>query len=92
MVQAHDRYGVTVNGIRMRGSVIVFGSFALLWNVRSVAEVAPRNTAVVHAVRPKVELLLIGAGDVSPNVNPSLYGYFQRRGVAVEPMSTVRGW
>jgi uncharacterized protein len=90
-VQAHDRYGFKVNGIHMRGSVIVFDSFTLLWNVQRVAQIAPRNAAVVHMVRPKVELLLVGTGARMRNINPSLYGYFQRKGVAVEPMSTVSG-
>lgn len=89
VIQAHDRYGFTVNGIHMRGSVLVFPNYTLLWNCQRLVDVCPRNTAIVHMVRPKIELLLLGTG-VGENVNPSLFAYFQRRGVSVEPMATVR--
>jgi len=91
VIQAHDKYGFTVNGIHMRGSVLVFPNYTLLWSPTRLVDVCPRNTAVVHMVRPKVELLLLGTG-VGENVNPSMYAYFQRRGISVEPMSTVRAW
>ena len=89
VIQGHDRHGFLVNSIRMRGSVIVFGSFTLLWHVTKSVNIAPRNLAIVHCMRPKIELLLVGTGEVASNINPSLFGYFQRHGVAVEPMSTV---
>jgi uncharacterized protein len=89
VIHAHDKYGFTVNGIHMRGSVLVFPHFTLLWNVTSMVDVCPRNAAVVHMVRPKPELLLLGTGEDMENINPSLFAYFQRRGVSVEPMSTV---
>jgi uncharacterized protein len=87
---ATDKYGFNVNGIHMRGSIIAFSNFTLLWNCLRVADASPRNLAVVHAVRPKPDILFIGTGDDMQNINPSLYGYFSRKGVSIEPMSTVR--
>jgi len=52
-VGAHDKYGFTVNGIHMRGSVIVFKNFTLLWNVARPLDICPRNLAVVHMIRPR---------------------------------------
>lgn len=91
VIQAHDKYGFKVNGIHMRGSVLVFPNFTLLWNCTRVVDICPRNVAVVHMVRPKIDILFIGTGDRSENINPSLYAYFQRHGVSVEPMNNVSG-
>ena len=73
----------------MRGSVLVFGAYTLLWNVPRVVDISPRNAAPVHMLRPKIDIFLIGTGDTSVNVHPALYGYFARKGIAVEAMSTV---
>lgn len=40
---------------------------------------------------PHVDLFILGTGERLVDVNPSLYGYFSRKGISVEPMSTVRG-
>ena len=89
-IGAHDKYGFAVNGIHMRGSVLVFKNFTLLWNVQRVLDVCPRNLAIAHMIRPRPDILLIGTGDRMENVNPSLYAYFSRKGIAVEALSTVR--
>ena len=90
LIHGYDRHGFTVNGINMRGSVLVFGAFTLLWNVPRVIDITPRLAAPVHMVRPKVDLFLIGTGEHTVNIHPALYGYFSRKGIAVEAMSTVR--
>lgn len=90
-VTATDSYGFTVTGIHMRGSVLVFPRFTLLWDVLRVQDVAPRNMAVLHMVRPRVETVFVGTGAHMQNLNPSLYGYLSRHGIAIEPMSTVSG-
>jgi uncharacterized protein len=88
-IRAHDKFGFTVNNIHMRGSVLVFKNFTMLWNVSNVVDISPRNTALIHVMRPKVDIFLIGTGDRMENINPSMYGYFQRKGISVEPMSNT---
>jgi uncharacterized protein len=88
-IRGHDRYGFDVNGIKMRGSVIVFPYFTLLWNVARVLDVSPRSLAVAHMIKPRPEHLIIGTGDQMENINPSLYAYFARRGISIEAQSTV---
>lgn len=47
-IDAWDDYGYQVNGIYMRGSVLCFPSFTLLWDVQQVRVLAAkrrRNTA-----------------------------------------------
>jgi uncharacterized protein len=95
-----DRYGFNVNNIRMRGSVLCFPNFTLLWNVTSVRNISPRSIAPVHMIKPRVELCIIGVTsskkgekgrmeEEDENVNPALFGYLSRKGVALEVMSTA---
>jgi len=84
-----DKHGFTVNGLHLRGSVLVFPRFSLLWHVPGgVATVSPRVLAAAHMVRPRPELLLLGTGATSANVNPALYAYCARRGMALEALPT----
>jgi uncharacterized protein len=89
-IVAHDKYGFNVNGIHMRGSILAFNNFTLLWNVQHVVAATPRSLAAVHMVRPKVEVLLVGTGETAEHVNPALYAYFSRRGVSIEAMTTTQ--
>lgn len=56
-ITAHDKYGFKVNGVHLRGSVLVFRTFSLLWNVQRIVDVAPRNASVVHMVEPRVGMI-----------------------------------
>lgn len=86
---AHDRYGFNVNGVHMRGSILVFRKFTLLWNVQNPVNIAPSNAAIVHMIEPRVDILVIGTGERQLEINPSLYGYFSRKGISVEARSTA---
>ena len=89
-IGGYDRHGFTVNGLHLRGSVLVFSRFSLLWHVPrgGVLAVSPRVLAPVHMVRPRPELLLLATGEHSANVNPALYAYLARRGIALEALPT----
>lgn len=61
-IMGYDKYGFTVNKIHMRGSVIVFPHFTMLWNVQRVLDISPRNAAIVHMVKPKPGALEVHSG------------------------------
>ena len=46
---------------------------------------------VGFVVLRSADLLLVGTGEKLQELDPLLYGYFRQHGVALEPMSTVRG-
>ncbi|CAE7922429.1 ndufaf3, partial [Symbiodinium sp. KB8] len=88
VVDGWDDYGYKVNGIYMRGSVLCFPSFTLLWDVQQIADVTHESLSPVLMFAPRVRVLLIGTGEEMQNVNPLLYGHFSKQGVAVEHMSS----
>jgi len=53
-ITAWDKWGFTVNGIHMRGSVLVLPRYTLLWNVTRVVDIAPRNLAPLHMLKPRI--------------------------------------
>jgi uncharacterized protein len=89
-IQSWDDYGFRVNNIYMRGSVLCLPQFTLLWDVQHISDVSPESLSPVLMLRePRIRLLLIGTGSRMRNVNPMLFGWFSRRGIAVEHMATV---
>ena len=88
-ILAADKWGFNVNNVRMRGSILAFADCTLLWAVTSVRAISPRSLAPVHMLRPRAEVCLIGTGDAAEDVNPALFGYMSRRGVALEVMTTA---
>jgi len=81
-----------VNGHNLRGSVICFPTFSLLWKVNHIANITPESLVpILIPKRPRIEFLIIGSGPshgVIKNINPEIYDFFSRRGVAVEAMAT----
>jgi hypothetical protein len=91
-IVGYDKWGFTVSNIHMRGSVLVFPTFTLLWDVARAVDITPRSISPVHMVSPKPEYLIIGAGtDTATHVNPALYAYLSRRGISLEVMDIVGG-
>jgi len=88
-ILSYDKYGFNINNIHMRGSILAFNNFTLLWNMQHIVNITPRSLAIVHMIHPKPQILLIGTGDNQININPSLYGYFSRKGIAVEAMTNA---
>lgn len=88
-LQSWDEFGFRVNNIYMRGSVVCLPKFTLLWDVQHVSDISPESLSPVLMLRePRIRILLIGTGKKMRNVNPALFGWFSRRGIAVEHMST----
>ena len=89
-IEGYDEYGFIINQVEMRGSVIVFPKFSLLWNVTSMEEVTVESLALVPLMQPAVETLIIGCGKtLTHNLDKKVYDYFKEKGIVVEVMSSV---
>lgn len=89
-IVGHDKYGFNVSGVFMRGSVLVFPRYTLLWNVAKAVDVSPRSMAPFHMMNPKPELVIVGTGlGAYSNINPACYAYLSRKGISLEVMNIV---
>lgn len=88
-----DAYGVKgfiVNNVEYYNPVMVYGSTALLWNVKSVKDISVESLAVIELLKPSPELLLIGCGSTRLNTANlgELEDFFGQHGTVVEIMDT----
>jgi len=91
-IVGHDKYGFNISGVFMRGSVLVFPRYTLLWNVEKAVDVSPRSMAPFHMMNPKPELVIVGTGlGAYSNINPACYAYLSRKGISLEVMNIVSG-
>lgn len=54
VVVGYDDFGFNVGGVFMRGSVLCFPSFTLLWDAQSALDVTTESLAAVQLVKPRV--------------------------------------
>ncbi|KAA8496961.1 NADH dehydrogenase ubiquinone 1 alpha subcomplex assembly factor 3 [Porphyridium purpureum] len=63
IIEKYGRNSFEISGVDLRGAVLVFPSFALLWNVRTAAEIVPGAFVALTTLNPRPDLLLLGLGD-----------------------------
>ena len=89
VIQSYGGGGFRISGVAHRGSVIVFPTHTVPWNVAALGEATGVNLAPVTAPEARVALLLVGAGRVSPGVLvPELRKALREAGVVAEVMDT----
>ena len=61
-----DEYGIgsfVLRGVTVRGSVLVFPTFALKWNVDRPEQISPQSLVALQLLHPRPEFLLLGLGN-----------------------------
>jgi uncharacterized protein len=53
-VQAYDPGGFVINAVDMRGSVLVFPNFAVLWDVWDSRDITIESLAAIEIAKPTV--------------------------------------
>merc|ERR1712086_809070 len=89
-VQAYDPGGFVINSVDMRGSVLVFPNFTVLWDVWDIQEVTIESLSPILVSRPEIDVLVIGCGErLTHNIDPEVTKYFRKQGVVIELMNSV---
>jgi uncharacterized protein len=89
VIQSYGGGGFRISGVDHRGSVIVFPTHTVPWDVAALAAATRENLALVMAPDARVAVLLVGAGRVSPGVlKPELRTALREAGVVAEVMDT----
>lgn len=88
-IEGYSEEGFLINSVEVEGSVICYQKLFLLWNVNAWKEVTPDTLALVDAVKPAPELLLLGSGKTYQHPSPELSKWLDDRRLAHEVMDTA---
>ena len=86
-----QRYGpgrFTISGEQFTGPVLVTPTAVQSWTDKPVAEWAEVDLAPLFAIRPAIEILLIGTGSKMMPIPPPLRALLRARGIGCDGMDT----
>jgi uncharacterized protein len=88
VINAYGDGGFRIGGVRHEGSVLVFPSVTLAWDVSRFEDVTAESLAPVMAQDPAVDILLLGCGSSIRFVPAALRDPLREAGVVIEVMDT----
>eukprot|EP01027_Heterolobosea_sp_BB2_P000970 GEZU01001461.1.p1 GENE.GEZU01001461.1~~GEZU01001461.1.p1 ORF type:complete len:268 (-),score=47.60 GEZU01001461.1:40-801(-) len=80
---------MTVNNVRLFGSVILLPRHTFLWKVPTLAQLNKESLRIFELLQPLPDILLIGTGEKKEHLSNELVAYFAEIGINVETMSSV---
>lgn len=88
-IEGYSEEGFLVNSVEVEGSVICYQNLFLMWNVNEWKEVTSDTLALVEAVKPAPELLLLGSGRTYQHPPPALLKWLSEKRLPYEVMDTA---
>eukprot|EP00894_Picocystis_sp_ML_P005337 jgi/Pico_ML_1/55854/g1484.t1 len=88
-IEGYSEEGFLINSVEVEGSVICYQNLFLMWNVNEWKEVTPDTLALVEAVKPAPELLLLGSGRTYQHPPPALLKWLSEKRLPYEVMDTA---
>lgn len=88
IVQSYGSGHFKVSRIEHQGSVIVLPNQTISWDVNILDDVNLESLAPVLAEDPRIEILLIGCGEMMQLLPRSLMDKCRQKGLAIDAMDT----
>ena len=88
IVQSYGSGHFKVSRVDYQGSVIVLPNQTISWDVNVLSDVNLGSLAPVLAGDPRVEILLIGCGEMMQLLPRSLMDTCRQKGLAIDAMDT----
>lgn len=88
VIQAYGDGGFRIAGAVFRAPVLVLPDTTVPWAVTRAEEAAPENLEPIIAFAPAIEILVLGCGAQSVEVEAVVRETLRGRGITVEPMPT----
>ena len=88
IVQSYGSAHFKVSRVDYQGSVIVLPNQTISWNVNVLGDVNLGSLAPVLAEDPRIEILLIGCGEMMQLLPRSLMDTCRQKGLAIDAMDT----
>ena len=88
IVQSYGTGRFRVSRIEYQGSIIVLPGRTVSWHIAKHDDINIKNLAVVIEEEPRIEILLIGCGQMMQLLPRELTDACRRKGLAVDAMDT----
>lgn len=88
LIQGYGDLGFTISGTRHQGSVIVFPTRTMAWDVASMADLSIAALEPILSADAKPGVLILGCGRGMSVVPRELKAALRAAGIVVEPMDT----
>jgi len=72
------------------GPIAVFPKTVLSWNVSGHEDIDEESLSLFVAVEPKIDILVIGVGDLGNRLSPSVVQYIRSKNINMEMLPTER--
>lgn len=78
------------NGIRIIGPMAIFPRSVLSWNIGDISEVNQESLSLFCILEPKIDILVIGAGDYGNQnkIDPAVLVYLRSKKISIELLPT----
>ena len=87
-VDAFASWGFTVNGVALRGSVLLLPSASLLFAPARLEALTPASLQVLTLLESRTDLLIVGTGRHAARLPAATSAWLGERGIAAESMPT----
>jgi uncharacterized protein len=88
VIQSYGPGRFKVSEVEWSGPVLVSAEASFAWAVQGAAELAPDNLGPLLAVRPSLEILIVGCGARAVVIAPEIRAALRGAGLGLEVMDT----
>ncbi|KAG7494598.1 hypothetical protein JOB18_033926 [Solea senegalensis] len=88
MIHSYSARGFNIDGNKVLGPCAVLPPAILQWNVGSHEDITEESVSLFHMLEPRIEILVLGTGERSERIKPSVLALLKRKRIAVEVQDT----
>ncbi|KAL5289040.1 hypothetical protein ACFFRR_009316 [Megaselia abdita] len=91
MVDTYSQYGFRLNNdLVVMGPMAIFPKSVLSWNVNNHHDINEDSLSLFCALEPKIDLLVLGIGDVpvTPELSKRILGFMRKHKINIEILKT----
>lgn len=88
VIDSFASWGFSVNGVTLRGTVLLLPRTQLLFSPVSLDELTPDSLEVLGLLEPPTELLIVGTGRRAAKLPAAAAEWLERHRIAADPMPT----
>ncbi|CAL4059895.1 unnamed protein product [Meganyctiphanes norvegica] len=89
MIDAYSQVGFRLNnGLSVVGPIAIFPKSVLSWQVSGIQDIDEDSLSLFTILEPKIEILVIGIGDIGNRLDMRMIQYLREKKISVEILPT----